>query len=50
LDGAAIVSALERVQTLWPWEPAVEPDLEPSEPQLPADGWFASTLRRPPAR
>jgi hypothetical protein len=50
LDGAAIVAALESVQTLWPWEPAVEPDLEPSEPQLPADGWFASALRRPPTR
>jgi hypothetical protein len=49
LDATQVVAARERVQTLWPWEPAADYELEPEpvEPQLPSDGWFAGALRRP---
>jgi hypothetical protein len=49
LDASAIVAARDRVQSLWPWEPAVHDasEREPVELQLPTSGWFAGALRRP---
>jgi hypothetical protein len=48
VDASQIAAALDRVQILWPWEPAADhdPEPEPGEPQLPSDGWFAGTRRR----
>jgi hypothetical protein len=40
LDGAAIRTAADRSQVLWPPQPAMEPP-EPPSPPRPSSGWFA---------
>jgi hypothetical protein len=42
LDGAAIRAAAARSRTLWPPQPASEPQ-EPLSPPRPSTGWFAET-------
>lgn len=41
VDGAAIAAAGAGAQELWPWEPEAEQPWEPSQPDLPDDGWFS---------